>query len=111
MVNQYRVYDIENHFILIFKHLVESYGLNSLISITKYETERKQRMKTDKFLLDFISSVYQHSSGDQVKIYDESIENLMKEIKSCEKKIFLDIQYFFTDLIWSQIKGEDFERH
>lgn len=53
MVSTFKVYDIENHFILIFRHLVESYGLNSLVSLSKYEIQRKIKAKTDTFLLEF----------------------------------------------------------
>ena len=37
MVSQYRILDIENNFILLYKHLIEAKGLNSLVSVTRYE--------------------------------------------------------------------------
>lgn len=53
MVSTFKVYDIENHFILILRHLIESYGLNSLVTLSKYEIQRKIKAKTDAFLLEF----------------------------------------------------------
>ena len=64
MVLLYKVYDIENYFILLFKHLVESEGLNSLISLTKYELEKKHRSKVDRFILEFVTGIYQNASSD-----------------------------------------------
>ena len=48
---QYKIYDNDSNFILLFKHLLESKGLNSLISFTRYEQEKVQRGKVDDFIL------------------------------------------------------------
>ena len=48
---QYKIYDNDSNFILLFKHLLESKGLNSLISFARYEQEKAQRGKVDDFIL------------------------------------------------------------
>ena len=48
---QYKIYDNDSNFILLFKHLLESKGLNSLISFARYEQEKAQRGKVDDFSL------------------------------------------------------------
>lgn len=37
MMILYKIYDNESNFILLFKHLLESKGLNSMISFNRYE--------------------------------------------------------------------------
>ena len=37
MVTLYKIFDVESPFMLLFKHIVESKGLNSLVSFVKYE--------------------------------------------------------------------------
>ena len=51
MVTLYKVFDVESHFLLIFKHLVESKGLNSLVSFARYDLEKRMWNRVDNFLV------------------------------------------------------------
>lgn len=58
MVNNYQIYDVESDFILLFKHLVESKGLNSLLQYTRYEQKKKVWMRIDEFLKELMIEIY-----------------------------------------------------
>ena len=49
MVSQYKILDIENNFILLYNHIIEAKGLNSLVSVTRYEQEKFLRGKVDTY--------------------------------------------------------------
>ena len=51
MVTLHKVFDVENPFMLIFKHVVESKGLNSLVSFVRYEADKRKWKKVDSFLI------------------------------------------------------------
>ena len=78
MMILYKVYDNESNFILLFKHLLESKGLNSMISFTRYESEKFQRGKVDDYILGLLHEIYENSTEEQQKNFDEAIEELRK---------------------------------
>ena len=86
MMILFKIYENGNNFILLFKHLLESEGLNSMISFIKYELEKHQRGKVDTYILDLLIEIYSNSTEEQKKNYEESIEELKNELKSCKKE-------------------------
>ena len=62
MVSIYKILDIENNFILLFKHLIESKGLNSVVSITRYEQEKILRNKVDDYLQHLVKEIYKSAT-------------------------------------------------
>ena len=47
---KYKVFDFDDIFLVLFKHLVESKSFNPLINIDRYEKYKKTREKTDFFI-------------------------------------------------------------
>ena len=92
------VYNPEENFMLLFKHLLESKGLNSLITSNESETKRSQRAKVDESVLGLLRSIYQHVSEGQQKNYDEAIEELREEVRGCRKEFAL-LQELFIQAI------------
>ena len=50
MVVQYKDYSADNLFSLLFKHLIESKGLNALILFTNYEKRAKDFERNDGYI-------------------------------------------------------------
>jgi hypothetical protein len=61
MIN-FKIYESDNMFILLFKHLLESKGLNSLISSTRYEQVKNRRGRIDDFILELLQEIYMNAS-------------------------------------------------
>ena len=58
----FKIYESDNMFILLFKHLLESKGLNSLISSTRYEQVKNRRGRIDDFILELLQEIYMNAS-------------------------------------------------
>ena len=58
MVTNYKVFDVESHFLLIVRHLVEYMGFSSLLSFQKYEQDRKMWKKINRFLWELLDHLY-----------------------------------------------------
>ena len=58
MIINYDICDVESHFILYFKHLVESKGLNSLLSKALFEQKKKIWEKNDEFIFGLMQHIY-----------------------------------------------------
>ena len=63
MIKNYGIYDIESLYILIFKHLIYSKGLNLLLSYSRYEQEKNQWRRNDDYLLEIATQIYMESSN------------------------------------------------
>lgn len=61
MIN-FKIYESDNMFILLFKHLLESKGLNSLISSARYEQVKNRRGRIDDFILELLQEIYMNAS-------------------------------------------------
>ena len=103
MVTLYKVFDVENPFMLIFKHVVESKGLNSLVSFVKYETEKKKWQKVDSFLIEFLTNLYHEAEAEQKALYHNFYEDFMKEISTCSRKSIQIIQTVLAEGLWGRI--------
>ena len=77
MVTNYQIYDVESDFILLFKHLVESKGLNSLLQYTRYEQKKKVWMRIDEFLKELMIEIYETSLEEKKKELLRSIEDFI----------------------------------
>ena len=99
------VYNPEENFMLLFKHLLESKGLNSLITSNESETKRSQRAKVDESVLGLLRSIYQHVSEGQQKNYDEAIEELREEVRGCRKEFAL-LQELFIQAIKARLNPD-----
>ena len=99
------VYNPEENFMLLFKHLLESKGLNSLITSNESETKRSQRAKVDESVLGLLRSIYQHVSEGQQKNYDEAIEELRGEVRGCRKEFAL-LQELFIQAIKARLNPD-----
>lgn len=51
----YKVFDFDNIFIVLFKHLIESKSFYSLLNIERYERSKKARSKTDFYVERFLT--------------------------------------------------------
>ena len=69
MIKNYKLYDIESYFMLAARHLVESMGLNSLLSFMKYKEEKSFRRKVNDFVWAFFSRLYEEAPQEQKVIY------------------------------------------
>ena len=58
MISVFKNYDPEDFFMVIFKHLVESQGLNSLIYEPLYSQKLKINTKKDDFLQQLMMDKY-----------------------------------------------------
>lgn len=58
MISVFKNYDPEDFFMVIFKHLVESKGLNSLIYEPLYSQKLKINTKKDDFLQQLMMDKY-----------------------------------------------------
>ena len=63
-------YNPEDNFMFLFKHLLGSKGLNSMIISSQYEMRRDRRAVVDKSVLGLLRSIYQHASKEQQRYYD-----------------------------------------
>lgn len=63
MITGFQIYDPEDFFMVIFRHLVESKGLNSLIYEPLYSQKLKINTKRDDFLQQLMMDKYE--SADQ----------------------------------------------
>ena len=99
------VYNPEENFMLLFKHLVESKGLNSMILFNESETKRSQRAKVDESVLGLLRSIYQNVSEGQQKHYDEAIEELREEVRGCRKEFGL-LQELFIQAIKARLNPD-----
>ncbi len=60
MVSAFQIYEPEDNFMVIFKHLVESKGLNSLIYEPLYSQKLKINTKRDDFLQQLMMEKYEN---------------------------------------------------
>ena len=86
MVSAYRILDTESNFILLFKHRLESKGLNSLVSITRYRQRKLFREKVNSYFQNLIQKIYTTASEEQQQNYAETIKNLLEEVKTCKNQ-------------------------
>ena len=98
MLIVHNVYNHEENFMLLFKYLVESKGLSSMITSAESELRRLKREKTDKSVLGLLQSIYQHASEDQQKNYVQAIEEFREEVQGCQKE-FAMMQDLFIQAI------------
>jgi hypothetical protein len=61
MITNYDICDVESNLILYFKHLVESKGLNSLLSKTLFEQKKKIWEKNDEFIFGLMQHIYDNA--------------------------------------------------
>lgn len=54
----HKIYNVDNLFMIIFKHLVQSKGLNSILSVSRYAEKKNSWQKNDDFLQMIICSIY-----------------------------------------------------
>ena len=97
MVTAYQIFDVESDFILLFKHLVESKGLNSLLQSTRYELKKKIWIKSDDFLKDLMIDIYETSNEEKKKEHLKSIQDFILEIDSCPRRECLLVQLLFAE--------------
>lgn len=109
MIFHYDVYDVENYFNIIFKHLVESKGLNSLLSFTRYETDKNFWRRNDDFLTELICQIYEESTQEEKQKFDRNIENFMEEIKQCKKRSYYLLQTILAKALKSKLIDLDVE--
>ena len=103
MVTLYKVFDVENPFILIFKHVVESKGLNSLVSFVRYDMEKKKWHKVDSFLMGFLASIYNAAESEQKALYQKDYEAFLEDISTCANPAILIIQEVLAEGLWGKI--------
>ena len=87
---------------LLFKHLLESKGLNSMIMCSNSEVRRSKRAKVDESVLELLQSIYRNASKGQQKHYDQAIEELREEVRGCQKK-FAVLQELFIQAIKARL--------
>ena len=58
----FKVYQPENMFILLFKHFLSSKSLNSLISLPRYVKTKNQRSRVDNHILKLLTEIYCRAS-------------------------------------------------
>lgn len=62
---------------ILFKHLVESLGLHSLVSIYLYDSDKGKRLKNEKYAYDLLTKVYEASSPEKrsefTRFYNELV--------------------------------------
>ena len=104
MVSAYRILDTESNFILLFKHLLESKGLNSLVSITRYGQQKLFREKVDSYFQNLIRKIYTTASEEQQQNYADTIKNLLEEVKTCKNQYLAAIQEIIIIALFSYIK-------
>lgn len=69
----FKFFEFENSFILLFKHLVETKGLERLLSIDRYGEIKAKNEKLDNYILLLLKGLYENASKDIKKVYEANI--------------------------------------
>ena len=93
---------------MLFKHLLESKGLNSIITASQSEARRSQRAKVDESVLGLLRSIYENVSASQQRNYDEAMEELREEVRGCAKE-FAMMQDLFIQAIRAKLNPDSAE--
>ena len=104
MMIAYNIYNPEDNFVFLFKHLLESKGLNSMILSNHYELRRDRKIRVDKSVFGVLRSIYQRASKDQQKYYDEAIEEFREEVRNCVYEFSL-LQELFIQPIKAKLNS------
>jgi len=70
-------YNVESSFLLIFKHLVESKGLNAVIEKTRYKENKKIWRKNDDFLSSLLIQMYKNADERKRQSFLSSIDKFI----------------------------------
>ena len=108
MLIRHKSYNYKENFMMLFKHLLESKGLNSIITAGQSEARRAQRVKVDESVLGLLGSIYKNVSAGQQRNYDEAIEELKKEVRGCAKE-FAMMQDLFIQAIRAKLNPDSAE--
>ena len=63
MLIRHKSYNYKENFMMLFKHLLESKGLNSIITAGQSEARRMQRAKVDESVLGLLRIIYENVSA------------------------------------------------
>ena len=95
----------EGFFMMLFKHLVESKGLNSLIFPQKYMKEKFLWRKLNKHVELLLSEIYSKASELERVQYEEHVSGFMESIKECSNDNIRMLQLLLGETFWSKIQG------
>ena len=81
MAHKYQIYAFGTILNILFCHLVESKGLNSLISPKKYEESKYLRNKVDQYILNLFIGLYGESSTKDKAKFERHVKDLITKVK------------------------------
>ena len=93
----------------MFKHIIESRGLNTLTSFSRYESEKKVWEKNDLFIEKIMDEIYTGSSEEERNLFDKEYKEFLLELELCKRRVYYLLQYLFAKAIHCKLNLEDFE--
>ena len=90
---------------LFYKHLVESYGLGSLVSMNRV-SKRQNKEKNNHFIENFLEDMYRKGNISQKEEYQTEINEFIEDIEKCEKIEVREVQLIIAKSLKTKILGK-----
>ena len=101
----FQTFNSDSLVMLIFKHLVNSKGLNNLLRMERYESERFVWRRINKQLETLMLEIF-HRGKEQEKHLQE-IRRMMDGIYPCKRELLADVQMLLASTLLSKLRATD----
>ena len=88
---------------MLFSHLVEAKGFNSLICIKKYIEIKYLKNKIDSYVLELIKSIFKNSDEKMKLKFENSIKKLIDTVNTVPNELVKNMQLLFIDAFYTAI--------
>ena len=100
---RHQVLNSDSLLMLIFKHLVNSKGLNNLLMLEKPERKRLMERRLNKRLETLMLEIFHNSKSEEQEKYMVEIRKMMGSIYPCRNQLLGDLQMLLASALLSKI--------
>lgn len=102
-VVKFKSLDFTSIFPLLYRHLIESYGLGSLINLVDFAKEKTRKRANDELILEVACSFYENMSEAAQAQATQAHHEFLASIVACENEIIKELQRILAVIIYERI--------